>query len=1250
MLANTGFTNKQFCSVKVLLSKMTLMLLVCRNRIKVVGLLLVLFAGLGSYAQCTMLPASTICGDINPGITVITPSPACFQSTVIMHLTSDIQVDSICITFGDGQDTLIVNPDTAFNITHNYNFPPPDDCPGGDPYPGIQCIIQANFYKHCPGNGFSFNFKSTSLSFRFKPRVKFPYHNAVLCSGSCINLPLDTSCTNTYWQTDSTSYTWTYGDTSQPYTVLNTPFSYYLSPTHCYTAPGTYTMVLTAENGCGTEADSVKLTIQRIDTVVVPQIAHLCTGNPINIHIIAQNETTLNTFIAPGPPNDTVLGAQTANPQLIFRTPGVYTIFFSSGACYVDTTITVESGTTMSHLDIPDTCFSGANQLILSNYYSTASALQTNIFTVYDTAGIIFQTSDTGVSATPINLLHAGRYFVTDTSFSTCDTLVVATDTFNLSPSFVFNLPPDTSVCLQSVFILPHFAGATISLNGIPVISDTVYIDSLITYNFLYTPVCGNSVTFKITGKGTQAQGLDTNFCASPGLITLTGLPGGGVFTGAFISNAQMDGNAAGPGIHPYIYSYTDVGHGCVYNDTAYIRIYPAMIISFTLSDTVCAGAQAIFVNRDSSQSGKLNFGDGSGTFNGDSIAHIYSTAGLQNVSVQISDTLGCSITFADSIRVLPLPVANFTVPTAVCDSTVITPVLTGTLVPNNIYQWIFSGDTTLTPPSILVRDSLYNIVDYTINLLVTSPQCGVAVQSDTVNALSQTRSEFGLIYQANCSPMHVMFANNSRGDSLSYSWYLNGVFLSSDSVPPAMWLTADSVDSVYNFKLIICSASCGCDSFSNSVTVHPVNFAVCFLPDSFSICEGQKLTFKDCGRNYCNLIYNFGDGQDTIAQSGETVSHWYEQPGTYTVWMTMTCNCQTDSASQQVIIKPSPVVTPVITNSECTGHLANFNADVTSGNPVFFDWNFGDSTYSTVQNSTHTYSNAGVYNGWLYAVGNNFCYSDTQFFSLSVAQTPSATFFTDTSVCQRTLLQLKTDTSFANTTYVWHVILGSDSQLVTSTVGQITFNTADTGIYTVSLDAINNADPTCINNSGDMQVTVLPAPIARFIVNPIESDVSAPFYFFNQSTNALSYWWTFGDGDSVYDVNPVHRYSTPGSYNITLIAYNNFCRDTTSGKVLVNPVLNIFIPNTIIANGTGYNNFFQIYGDLEAIENLSVEIFDRVGEEVFRSNDIQFKWDGTYKGKALGPAVFVYEIKLNIVGEEKKPPRVYKGSVTVLR
>ena len=1225
--------------------------MIMSNRLRnFVSVLVAIAFGLAANSQCAMLPASTICGDINPGVTVITPSPACFQSTVIIHLSSDIPVDSICLTFGDGHDTILFNPDTSFNLTHNYNFPPPDDCPGGDPYPGIQCIIQANFYKHCPGNGFSFNFKSTSLSFRFKPRAKFPYHNAVLCAGNCVTVPLDTSCTNTYWQTDSTSYTWSWGDTSQPYTVLHTPFSFYQTPPHCYSSPGVYEIVLSAENGCGTEADSLRLTIQQIDTVRIPQFAHLCTGNPVPVHIIGENANFYSTFITPGSPNDTVIGSTTATPQLIFFVPGVYTVYFSSGACFVDTTITVESGAAMTHIPFTDTCFTGNNQLVLSNYYSTPSATQTNHFSVFDSTGLIYQYDSAGVPSAAINLLHAGNYIVKEVSSSTCDSLVLAQDTLTLFPPTSFQLPGDTMLCLQSFYILPTFANVIIYLDRVTVASDTVYVDSLRQYQFVYTPLCGNSRTLTITAKGTPAQGLDSSFCASPGMIALTGSPAGGTFNGLFINNGQLDGNSAGPGHHPYTYTYNDVAAGCIYIDTSTINIYPAVVINYSLTDTVCAGTAAIFVNQDGSQVNAINFGDTAANFSGNPIQHIYNQSGLQHATLHITDTLGCMVTIADSVLVLPLPIADFMLPTAVCDSTSVIPVLTSPVIGTNTYVWNVGNDTTFEPPTILVRDTLYNIVSYTVNVTVTSPQCGAITQSHSIMALAQTNANFGLVYQANCSPMHLQFADNSRGDSLTYSWYLNDVPFSNDSVPAARWLTADSVDSAYRFKLVVCSPSCGCSTFTDSVTVHPVNFAVCFHPDSFSVCQGKTMTFKDCGRSFCNLIYNFGDGQDTITESGQQVSHAYSEPGTYTVWLTMTCNCMTDSASQQVVIKPSPQVSPAISNGDCTGHLADFNGNVISGNPVTWQWNFGDGGYSGLQHATHTYGIAGIYNGWVLATGSNFCESDTAFFTLPVTQSPNSTFVHDTAVCQRTSLQINVDSPALNSTYIWHVVIGNDSQLITTTNGSLNFNTADSGTYHLSLETFNNANPLCATTTGNMQVVVMPAPVARFTVLPFESDINSDFDFYNYSTNALSYWWSFGNGDSSYAVNPVYKYATPGLYNITLVAINDLCRDTATNKILVNPALNLFIPNTIIANGDGYNDKFQIYGNLEAIYTLDVKIFDRTGEKVYSSNDIYFKWDGTFKGKPVGPAVFVYEILVNIVGQENRPPRMYKGSITVLR
>ena len=107
-------------------------------------------------------------------------------------------------------------------------------------------------------------------------------------------------------------------------------------------------------------------------------------------------------------------------------------------------------------------------------------------------------------------------------------------------------------------------------------------------------------------------------------------------------------------------------------------------------------------------------------------------------------------------------------------------------------------------------------------------------------------------------------------------------------------------------------------------------------------------------------------------------------------------------------------------------------------------------------------------------------------------------------------------------------------------------------------------------------------------------------------------------------------------------------CIAETKVPVTVIPNYDIFIPNTFTPNGDGNNDFFQIFGNLPALKYLDVEIFDRIGEKVFESNDLRFTWDGTYKGKPLQPAVFVYTLRVVFVDNHSE--KIYKGSLTLLK
>jgi gliding motility-associated-like protein len=89
----------------------------------------------------------------------------------------------------------------------------------------------------------------------------------------------------------------------------------------------------------------------------------------------------------------------------------------------------------------------------------------------------------------------------------------------------------------------------------------------------------------------------------------------------------------------------------------------------------------------------------------------------------------------------------------------------------------------------------------------------------------------------------------------------------------------------------------------------------------------------------------------------------------------------------------------------------------------------------------------------------------------------------------------------------------------------------------------------------------------------------------------------------------------------------------------------NVFVANVFSPNGDGFNDFLFARG--KAIDEIQFTIFDRWGEKVFETNNVNVGWDGTYKGEPLNTAVFVYIVQ----GKFKNgDPIKKKGNFTLLR
>jgi gliding motility-associated-like protein len=170
--------------------------------------------------------------------------------------------------------------------------------------------------------------------------------------------------------------------------------------------------------------------------------------------------------------------------------------------------------------------------------------------------------------------------------------------------------------------------------------------------------------------------------------------------------------------------------------------------------------------------------------------------------------------------------------------------------------------------------------------------------------------------------------------------------------------------------------------------------------------------------------------------------------------------------------------------------------------------------------------------------------------------------------------------------------------------------------------------------------------PLANFYIMSQDPMQGLPVQFENASLNAWSYTWAFGDGNGSFLVNPIHTYTQPGSYEITLIATNQEgCIDSISKWIEIAPERYIYLPNSFTPDGDGLNEYF--YGRFIGLMSARFYIFNRWGEEIFFSDQLNFVWDATYEGILVQDGTYtwylIYEIEKGIYED-------LSGHVNVIR
>ncbi|HET6225464.1 MAG TPA: PKD domain-containing protein [Bacteroidia bacterium] len=197
-----------------------------------------------------------------------------------------------------------------------------------------------------------------------------------------------------------------------------------------------------------------------------------------------------------------------------------------------------------------------------------------------------------------------------------------------------------------------------------------------------------------------------------------------------------------------------------------------------------------------------------------------------------------------------------------------------------------------------------------------------------------------------------------------------------------------------------------------------------------------------------------------------------------------------------------------------------------------------------------------------------------------------------------------------------------------------------------------------CTSNSigTPIIVTVHPKPEADFSVNKTVLDLPYDeLKCVNLSKGAITYNWDFADGSTSKEENPTHKYTILDEYNVRLVITNQFgCLDTAAKLIRTDADIifpSAFTPSTIGSSDGSYdvkslaNDVFFPY--TSGVTSYKLQIFDRWGELIFESFNVDKGWDGYYRGKLCEQGVYIWKANVKLSNGKTFNKT---GDVTLLR
>jgi gliding motility-associated-like protein len=185
--------------------------------------------------------------------------------------------------------------------------------------------------------------------------------------------------------------------------------------------------------------------------------------------------------------------------------------------------------------------------------------------------------------------------------------------------------------------------------------------------------------------------------------------------------------------------------------------------------------------------------------------------------------------------------------------------------------------------------------------------------------------------------------------------------------------------------------------------------------------------------------------------------------------------------------------------------------------------------------------------------------------------------------------------------------------------------------------------------------ITTYPRPVIDFITTKRFLTLpNALFKMQNNSNSVFNSWDVFDSTGAIIQSSKlrdaIFNITSAGLFDVRLIGTNSYgCADTLFNPSYIGTIGQgyVYLPNAFAPNSIAQNKLFMpsLYNVME--RDYTFRVFNRWGEMVYETHDLNGQWDGKFNGTICEQDVYIYTVNGSYYNEEQFS---FRGTVTLLR